>query len=51
MTLSAALEALHMLEPLFFFYLLELLNVKATIYKVSSFMTLVAHVMRELSLL
>jgi hypothetical protein len=39
---SAALEALHMLEPLFFLHLLELLNVRATICKVSRFMTPVA---------
>ena len=50
MTPSAALEALDMLEPLFF-YLLELLIVKATICKVPRFMTPVAHGMRELSLL
>ena len=50
-TPSAAVEALHMLEPLFFFYLLELVNIRATICKVSHFMTPVAHGMRELSLL
>ena len=50
MTPSAALEALHMLEPLFFLYLLELLNVWATICKVSRFMTFEAHEMRELLL-
>ena len=48
MTLSATLEALHMLEPLFFLHLLEL-NVWATIYKMSRFMTSVAHGVRELS--
>ena len=48
MTPSAALEALDMLEPLFFFYLFELLNVRAAICKVSRS---VAHGMRELSLL
>ena len=51
MTPSAALEAHHMLEPLFFFYLLELLNVWATICKMSYFMTPVTHGARQLQLL
>ena len=48
MTPSAALEALDMLEPLFFFHLLELLNVWATISKMSHFMAPIAHEIREL---
>jgi len=48
MTPSAALEALDMLEPLFFFHLLELLNVWATIGKMSHFMVPIAHEMRKL---
>ena len=48
---SAALEALNMLEPLFFLHLLELLNVWATICKMSRFMTPVAHGVRQLQLL
>jgi hypothetical protein len=48
MTPSAALEALDMLEPLFFFYLLELLFVWATISKMTHFMAPIAHEMREL---
>ena len=51
MTPSAALETLHMLEPLFFFYQLELLFVGATICKMSHFMVFEAHEMRELLLL
>ena len=48
MTPSAALEALHMLEPLFFFYLLKLLNVRALIMKMTHFMASIAHEMRKL---
>ena len=51
MTPSAALETLHMLEPLFFFYQLELLFVGATICRMSHFMVFEAHEMRELLLL
>ena len=51
MTPSAALETLHMLEPLFFFYQLELLFVGATIYKMSHFVAFEAYEMRELLLL
>jgi len=50
MTPTAALEALDMLEPLFFFHLLELLFVWATISKISHFMAPIAHEMRKLPL-
>jgi len=50
MTLSAALEAFEMLEPLFFFHLLELLNIWATISMVSRSMAMIAHGMRKLLL-
>jgi hypothetical protein len=50
MTPCAALEALDMLEPLFFFLQLELFFVGATICKMSHFMTFEAHEMRELHL-
>jgi hypothetical protein len=50
MTPSVTLEALDMLYPLFFFYLLELLFVWATIGKMSHFMAPIAHEMRKLSL-
>ena len=43
-----ALDALDKLEPLFFLHLLELLNVRALIMKMTHFMALVAHEMREL---
>ena len=48
MTPCAALEALSMLEPLFFFLLLELLYVRALIMKMTHYMASVAHEMREL---
>ena len=48
MTPSEALEALDMLEPLFFLHLLELLNVRALIMKMTHFMASVAHEMRDL---
>jgi len=51
MTPSAALEAFDMLKPLFFFHLLELLNIWATICKVSRFTALIAHGMRKLLLM
>jgi len=47
MTPSVALEAFDMLKPLFFFHLLELLNIWATICKVSRFMAPIAHGMRK----
>ena len=47
MTPSAALEALHMLEPLFFFLQLELFFIGATICKMSHFMAFEAYEMRE----
>jgi hypothetical protein len=47
-TPCAALEALDMLEPLFFFLQLELFYVWALIIKMTHFMALVAHEMREL---
>ena len=48
MTPSAALEALDMLEPIFFLHLLELLNVRALIMKMTHFMASIAHEMRKL---
>ena len=50
MTPCAALEALDMLEPLFFLLQLELFFIGATIFKMSHFMALEAHEMRELLL-
>jgi len=48
MTPTAALEALDMLYPLFFFHLLELLFVWSTICKMTHFMAPIAHEMRKL---
>jgi hypothetical protein len=50
MTPYVALEALDMLKPLFFFLQLELLKVRATLFKMSHFMAFVAHEMRVLLL-
>jgi len=50
MTPSAALEALDMLEPIFFFHLLELFFVWGSISKMSHFMAPIAHEMRKLPL-
>ena len=48
MTPCAALEALDMLEPLFFFLQIELLYVWALIMKMTHFMASVSHEIREL---
>jgi hypothetical protein len=50
MTPSETLEALDMLEPLFFFLQLELFFIRATICKMSHFMAFKAHKIRELLL-
>jgi len=51
MTTSATLEAFNMLESLFFFHLLELLKIWATICMVSRFMAPIAYGMRKLLLM
>jgi hypothetical protein len=46
MTLRAAVEALDMLQPLFFFLQLELFFIGATICKISYFMAFEVYEMR-----